>query len=113
MRFITLRGVVTPVGRAVAALMVGLILMLVIGGTSPEVHDHVCAHHPGDAGTDHCVISAFANGEGYAAPLPVTVAPYSGTVETTLVAAARGNFQSAELDLPPACGPPSETLNHS
>lgn len=99
--------------RAVAALMVGLILLLVIGGASPAVHDHLCAHHQGDAGADHCVINAFSNGEGYAAPLPVLVAPYTGTVEATLVAAARGDFQSAEFDLPPACGPPSETLNPS
>lgn len=99
--------------RAVAALMIGLILLLVIAGTSPELHDHLCAHHQGDAGTDHCVINAFANGEGDAAPFPVMAAPYFGTAEATLVADAHRNFQSAEFDLPPACGPPSETLNPS
>ncbi|HSI07416.1 MAG: hypothetical protein ACAH89_10125 [Rariglobus sp.] len=99
--------------RTVAALMIGLILLLVIGGTSPEVHDHLCSHHRGDAGTDHCVINAFAGGEGYAAPVPVMVAPFIETVEATLVADVRLEFQPADFDLPPACGPPVGSLNLS
>jgi hypothetical protein len=113
MRFITLRGVVTPVGRTLAALMIGLILLLVIGGASPEVHDHVCSHHQGDAGTDHCVINAFAGGEGYAAPMPVIVAPFVGRVETTLVAVVHREFHPVDFELPPVCGPPVAALNLS
>lgn len=113
MRFITCRGVFTPGGRFVAALMAGLMLALVIGGASPEAHDHMCAHHRGDAGADHCIINAFANGEGYAAPAPVIVTPFYGVAEAVLTAETRFDCQPGEFDLPPTCGPPLSAATQS
>ncbi len=90
-----------------AALATSLILLLVIGGVSPKVHDHLCQHHHDDVVADHCVIHAFASGEAYAPPMTVSVAPAARQIVATLQREVRLDLPTIDYRLRPACGPPS------
>ena len=87
-------------------LSVAIVMMLLAGSACPEVHDRVCSHHAGDAGVDHCVISAFAAGEGYSLPVNVPVVRLDAWSAVVLRPEVAAPVAVMEYRLRPACGPP-------
>jgi len=105
-RFTTIRGTATLLGKMVGVLAIAIIAVLMVGSVCPELHDRVCHHHAGDAGADHCVISAFAAGEAYALPVDVRIDRLDAWIEVSLRPEVAAPVAKVEYRLLPACGPP-------
>jgi hypothetical protein len=97
LRFRSLRGVFTRLGRA-------------IGSVSPETHERLCRHHhqqASDADATHCVVTAFAAGEAYAVPVIVFAAPVPIQGMAVRTTEARPALPRVDHRLQPSCGPPA------
>ena len=110
MRFISIGGVVTRLGRVTSVIAVLLIVMLGLGSVSPETHERVCLHHAEDGNAGHCVIEAFAAGEGFSLPARAFSAPVLTWV--TMMRQPRLGMELPRVDhrLQPSCGPPSTSV---
>ena len=107
MRFSSLRGVFTQLGRVTSALAAALIAMLVIGSVSPETHERLCHHHADEVDATHCVITAFSSGEAYAVPVIIRTGPGYVWVAAVSRPEVRRDLPVVAYRLQPSRGPPA------
>jgi hypothetical protein len=98
---------VTLPSKLVAVLGLALMVILMLGGVFPDLHDRVCHHHEGATGGEQCVLAAFASGELGSLPVDLQLTAPTAWVEAVLVSEMISSNVRVDHGLLPSCGPPN------